>query len=832
MREPLLIPSLGAITGITLSAHFEFGWGELAFAASLLVAILLAARSTPIHGGLLRTVHLLLALLAGIALERHHRPAAPPPALPPGAISTESLLAADLCVVENSTFADGRFRFLAEFPSGARVQVSHYPRAGLAAPERLVYGQRVRFSARYRAPDRFLNPGSFDYPSYLARRNIFWLATIPAKSPIDRSPLSLPCGSPFHRTIANARTFLADRIEASFPSDDDYVPAMLAALLLGDDSLVRKSWTDAYRRTGTFHALVVSGQHLTVLCAVLIAALNLIFRRPLFAAVSSVAVAWTYALLAGAEAPVLRAAGGLTLFALARFLHRRGRTLNILSAIALGFLIFDPHQLFEASFQLSFAAVAALDAIATPLIKPRIDPLSDSAFRLTDPDDDLDRPAWLAAAAVELRLLARTISLWTRVPESFSLHAFGLAIRSCTFTARILVLTGAVQFALALPMILLFHRFSVTGLAANLLVTLPIEAALLSGFAGLLLNLPGLLRFSGSLLELSRHLVDFCVSFEPEWRIPDPPLAATAVLIAFLVLFTIALRFGRLRILSALLAGLALAVVLWHPFAARVEPRHLELTAVDVGQGDGLLLALPHGQTLAIDAPGLPNFDLGEEVISPYLWTRSFKQLDVLVLTHAHADHLGGLSSLLANFTPREIWTGLMPPAHPDWTRLRAKAQARGVRIRALHAGQNVHYGGATFEVLAPAADAEPGTKPHNNDSLVLLVRYGVHSFLLTGDAERASEERFLADNRLGRVDVLKLGHHGSRTSTSDPLLDAVRPSFALVSAGRHNTFRHPHPTVVERLERRHIALYRTDRDGLVTFRTDGRHLTVETVFR
>jgi competence protein ComEC len=272
------------------------------------------------------------------------------------------------------------------------------------------------------------------------------------------------------------------------------------------------------------------------------------------------------------------------------------------------------------------------------------------------------------------------------------------------------------------------------------------------------------------------------------------------------------------------------ALLLWQPWLHPWATGTLEVTAIDVGQGDSILVVLPQGETILVDGGGRlvygrqrkSNLDIGEDVVSPYLWNRGIRRIDVMVATHAHQDHIGGLAALVSNFRPKALWTGANPP--PELLDTARRLAIPSVRQ---HPTGPFELSGARIEVLAPARDYAAG-KPGNNDSLVLRISYGSRSFLLTGDMERAIEAQLLASGADLHADVLKVGHHGSRTSSIQPFLDAVSPSVALVSAGFENSFGHPHPDVLARLSARHAAILRTDLDGRVTARTDGRRLWFE----
>ena len=771
----------------------------------------------------------LMCVCAGALTALLHVPG-PPPEI--DATAREIVIVGG-CVVEPPAVSEGRERFLLELAPGARAQVTLYTREGETLPA-LGYGENIELDARIRKPRNFGNPGAFDYAGYLARRDVYWTASGAASS-VRRLPGR--CGSAFQGFVMGLRTAALNRI-ARLYRGNPYAEALMQAILFGQSYQLQRVWTEDYRSTGTFHALVISGTHVAILAAFFLFLLRLCFVPEAAALAVTVAATWLYALVSGWGAPCVRSAAGLTLFMIARYFFRGRRPLNLLAAVALAFLLLDPGQLFEASFQLTFLAVAFLCVFAVPLIGATTGPLARGLGDLRDAGRDPHFPPRVAQFRVEMRLLADTLRGLLRVPARVADAAVTAPARVAFFVFEIAVTSAVIQLGLALPMVVYFHRVGISGLSANTFVVPLLGVVVPLGFVAVFTGWVWVAKIAGALLAVSHNVVAWHAGIEPNWRIPTPPLWVGVAVSAALIAAALA-RGWRLRMVTGLALGGLLALLLWDPFPPDTRPGRLEMTVVDVGQGDSIFLATPGGKLVLVDGGGIPEFrsgaghgqtklDVGEDVVAPYLWTRGIHRLDVIVASHGHEDHIGGLPALIADFRPRELWTGAEPES-AAWQAVLEAAKRNGVKTVPFEAPRSFDFGGARFEALAPLPGYAPGRGPGNNDSLVLRVSYGRNSFLLAGDVERPIESWMLAENRINPTDALKVAHHGSRTSSTAPFLDAARPGFAVISAGFQNSYGVPNREVLDRLTERGVATWRTDMDGLVSISSDGVRLHVET---
>jgi competence protein ComEC len=825
VKDPLVVPVAAIAAGILAARFAGFHESELfcAIGAFLLLGLLALYRRSRTLAGVCCCLGL---LCAGALTALIHAPG-PAPELD---VEGREVAILGGCVVEPPAVSGERERFVLELESHARAQVTLYTREGETLPA-LRYGQNIELDARVRPPRNFGNPGAFDYARFLARQDVYWTASGAAGT-----VRILPgrCGSRLQGFAMNLRAAALSRI-ARLYQGGEYNTGMMQAILIGQSYQLQRVWTEDYRSTGTFHALVISGTHVAILAAFFLFALRICFVPEQAALVVTVAAAWLYALIVGWHAPAVRSAAGLTVFTVCSYFYRRRRAMNLLAAVALGFLVFDPEQLFDASFQLTFLAVAFLAAFAVPLIQATSGPLARGLGDLADAGRDPYLAPRVAQFRVEMRLLAETLRHAAHLPARAARLAVTLPARVTLFLYEIVAISAVIQLGLALPMVVYFHRVGLSGLSANAFVVPLLGIAVPLGFIAILTGWAWVAKAVGGLLWLSQKVVYWHAGIEPHWRIPTPPLWLGVAFSAALVAAALA-RSRWFRAATGAAVAALLALLLWSPFPPDIHAGQLEMTTIDVGQGDSILVALPDGKRMLVDAGGIPAFrgqarpqlDIGEDVVAPYLWTRGIRTLDVVVASHGHEDHIGGMPAVIEDFRPKELWIGAEPDSAP-WQAVREAAARNGVKIVPMQSPRRFAFGGADLQVLAPLPYYVPAGAATNDDSLVLRLSYGRHAFLLTGDVERPVERWMLDENEIQHADVLKAAHHGSRTSSTEPFLDAVSPAFAVISLGFENSYGFPNREVLDRLRDRGVMVLRTDQDGLVSIRSDGRRLYVET---
>lgn len=785
----------------------------------LLLTLAAAAAAIGLKALRLPAGPMLLAAVLLLGLWRAEVATPPPlPAVPAGSAVSVTVLITDAPAPSGSRLrfrgrvvasAAGRY---SSVPAGTNLLVYALPPPELAARRgrpHLRYGDTLRLSGRLEQPQPI---GDFDYAAWLESQGI--AAVLWAQ---ESEAVSIGGGSPPAAALHRLRGALASALQRAIPSPQS---GLAQALFLGIRAELPRPVSESFRTAGMSHLLAISGLHVGIVMALTLAAAQALMGRDHPAAIAvTAAVLWAYAFLSGLDPPVVRAAimGSLVL---GQGLTGRGiRAPTALLLAAALMTLAQPAILASLSFQLSFTAMAGV-ILALPLIA-----------------------ALTAALAAPLSASGAAAARWTQ-------YGLALLIASAVISTTTTLAT--------LPLVALhFGAIPLMSVPATILAMPALPASLLGAAATALVGLLSapLAVVLGTLTWAPLAWLIRVADAMPPALLPagwlTPAVAAACYAgIAALVMTASSRRLRRavstLRrrrawrpgALPALLAGAApvlliTGLLLTGQLAATRPDGNLHLYLLDIGQGDAILIVTPDGRQLLVD--GGPDAAATLAALSPLL-PPGDRTLEIVAATHLDSDHVGGLVGVLDRYRAGIVLQSAAATPESDlYPQWQAVLEHRRHPVAAVRAGHRVLLDdGVALDILHPPANGlPPGVAPNsNNASLVLRLTYGQVSFLLTGDIELDAERYLLAAaGPQLPSDMLKVAHHGSKTSTSPAFLRRVAPRSAAVSAGRDNRFGHPDPAVMARLESAvgPTRVFLTSRDGTIAYVSDGVHLWVNT---
>ncbi|MBN2372767.1 DNA internalization-related competence protein ComEC/Rec2 [bacterium] len=690
-----------------------------------------------------------------------------------------------------------------QMPVKGRVMITIYK-----IDTNIGYGDRVSISTRLRHPAGFRNERAFNYKKHLHRKGIYAVGSVGNKEKIKA--LATEEGkNGVMRTIFSLREDAGKLAEQYIKSQGS--AAIFKAIILGDRGGITDETERLLKRTGTIHLLAVSGLHLGFVlffCLMIIKITKRIIPVSWITAVSGIApysksIALMsllplcfYTILTGMSISTVRALIMIILYLIAFFFDRLRDYYTTLAWAAMIILIWKPLSIFEIDFQLTFLATTGV------------------IFYIHHRPEIFIKYPWLRKG-IDL-LIISAIAVFISMPI-------------CILYFHYISPGGIVFTPLAVPFLTLFIP---AGLIATLLI--PIN----QGLSRLLIIATG--YGFNIFLNMLKRLADIPWTSFP---VPSPPLAA--ILLFYLSIAIILWRFDRRE--SRVAPGLGMAglifFIIWvfvYPCLPAGKPKDkMTVTFMDVGKGDASIIRFPSGQNIIIDGGGTydRSFDIGENILTPYLWSQGIKNIRAVVLSHPHPDHIYGLFAILRNFPVKEVWVASQTLDDEIYREFAVLISERGARERIIHANGHIPIEPGIDIICLHPPSSEDIISPRgknsriNNHSLVLKIVYDRISILFTGDIEKEAEG-FLVQN-IGKGElastILKAPHHGSKYSCSQEFLMAVNPDTAVISTRNISWYPFPDPATIERMENIGITIYRTDKDGAVTISTDGKQFVTDT---
>jgi competence protein ComEC len=744
----------------------------------------------------------------------------------------------------------------------------------------LRYGARIRVMTMLERTDSFRNPGVSSFTEYLDRKG--YDATGLIKSPLlierlENARVFLPLA-----WLYEWRQKLELQIDARFSRE---TASVLDAAFLGNRYKLSSATAERFREGGTFHALVISGLHITVLGALVFLIAGRFTKNRALQFLLTLSVLWGYSFAVGAESSVMRAALMFTIVLAAPLVSRRASSLNALGGTALVLLAWRPSDLLDPSFQLTFISVLAIVILAVPLTQKlqqvgRWRPTRETPY-------PPNCAPWLRSfceslfwsereGQLELNSATCSYKLF-KTPLAGTLERVRLQ-RWLRYAFEAFLISVCVVTTLLPFLVVYFHRLSFASLILNIGVSVLMAGVAMLAAAALLIAQVSsalaapLISLTNSLNWTMVHSVDpFTKIGVASIRLPEyTGWAKTIYVFYYAPLTMLSLSLSRWKPLDLPRARakskgtanlvvvfaqlLTLALIVFHPLSAGRPSGKLRVDFLDVGQGDSALVTFPDNTTLLIDGGGRPGpfkpdslsrdaaegeetFEretrsIGEAVVSEYLWWRGLDHVDYILATHADADHIDGLNDVARNFKVRAALVARTPGDDQEYAKFSQTLLAENIPIGVIGAGDVLRFGDVTASVLSPPPSANPDAPSRNNDSVVLRLQMGERALLLTGDIEVAGETGMLQAPENLRADVVKVAHHGSKTSSTEAFIAAAQPRFAIISVGQTSIFGHPNREVVERWKSSGAQVLTTGSSGTITVRTDGRDLKLETFVR